>query len=561
MPGKVSALGRKKGPKKGKAGSSRRGKGTKSTKSKGSGSGKKKKKGKKGKRKKGKKRKMISPEEYAEMEQQLKSCQRTNELLTIKLTAMAHSREQYRKCSFSLLDENEHVHKRLIKVERDCIEVVGYLRQKRGANEARLEVVEKELAQIREVESGKRNTLAAEYEYKIKGLNEIISENEIQILRLEYETNKLKGLKEANEKLEETNESLRKELLDTMVRHQNQLVEYEAMILREKRNLEKLARQEVHNLVDTAHQMAAKEISATTADVYGQNYCLNRTLQQYQARVLALEAADAARSRQLDRARTHAETSSAALLQMRRQLTAQQVATQQLRERLAESESDRLQEAVTLQEVRAELLDWAQHERQQEQRQLAQLRRQLALREATVRRLRALARRVLARRSQLEDFFLSALEQVAGAAAGERRQFWRDAEHQYRQQMAAGLAGQAPPPEVMTTDGSQKSSRDIVHDWQRHNEWRADADQVDVSALTWLQKESVLRVLFAHINGAQSRARRQQQQQKKGRWPRKRTVDVGVQKFAQRRSTSGDTSSAYPLLSPYLDKSVQMLGL
>ena len=471
---------------------------------------------------------------------------------------MAQSREQYRKCSFSLLDENEHVHKRLIKVEKECIEVVGYLRQKRGANEARLEVVEKELAQIRDTESKKRKVLAAEYEYKIKGLNDHITENNVHIERLEYETDKLKGLRDVNKRLEETNESLRKELLDTMVRHQNQLVEYEAMILREKRNLEQLARQEVHSLVDSAHQMAAKQISATTADVYDQNYCLNRTLQRYMSQVQALEAADATRSRQLDRAQLQAETSASALQQLRRQLTAQQVMTQQLRQRLAESEADRLQEAVSLQEVRGELLDWAQHERQQEQRQLAQLRRQLALREATVRRLRALARRVLARRSQLEDFFLSALEQVGGAAAGERRQFWREGEQQYRRQLAAGLAGDAPPPQVMTTDGSQTSSRDISHDWQRHNAWRADADQVDVSTLTWLQKESVLRVLFAHINGAHGRARRQQQ---KPRRQKRRTADVAVQKFGHKRNVSGERPGEYPLLRPYLDKAVQMLSL
>lgn len=488
----------------------------------------------------------------------MRTSEKTRDMLMIKLQAMSHSREQYRKCSFSLLEENEHIQGRLIKVEKECIEVVGYLNQKRNAHEVRLEIVEKELAEVRGVEAGKRQKLEDAYEAKIKTLNNSIGDKDNTIKMLQYEVNTLKELKDTNLKLESKNEELSNELLATMVRHQQQLVEYEAMILREKSNLEKIAKEEVSGLVDKAHEMAAKNVGAATLDIYNQNNCLLLSLHKYQQEVSELRQVATHNEKACKSAVTRAELAEAALHQMRKELTVLQRTAGQLQEQLTRSEAERLQEAVSLQEVRAELRDWALQERQADAAQLQQVQRQLAARDATVRRLRQLARRVLARRSQLEDFFLTALDHASSQATDERKQFWKEAEQQYREKQAAGVRGGAPPPDVMTLDASRTSSHDVADVWRRQNQWSGDVERLDVRALTWQQKESVLRVLFAQINGMCGRVR----QRRKGRCPRKKTADVGVQKFGgQKRLFSAQSISEYPVLSPYMDKSVQMLGL
>ena len=86
-----------------------------------------------------------------------------------------------------------------------------------------------------------------------------------------------------------------------------------------------------------------------------------------------------------------------------------------------------------------------------------------------------------------------------------RAQYRREAEELYNKQMLAAHAGKVAFPKIRTFKDSKTSTNSIYADLKAAEDWKGLDTHVNISDLTWEQRERVLRLLFAKMNGYQSK--------------------------------------------------------
>ena len=83
------------------------------------------------------------------------------------------------------------------------------------------------------------------------------------------------------------------------------------------------------------------------------------------------------------------------------------------------------------------------------------------LREQEMKKLKLLARKVVDERSQIQKFFLDALNQVENEIKNARQNFSKKSKTHYNKAMAAAAAGSGPLPQVKTFSKSKHSTNDL----------------------------------------------------------------------------------------------------
>ncbi|CAM9750128.1 unnamed protein product, partial [Hapterophycus canaliculatus] len=126
---------------------------------------------------------------------------------------------------------------------------------------------------------------------------------------------------------------------------------------------------------------------------------------------------------------------------------------------------------------------------------VAGLRQLLALKNRELRNVRKLSQYILDQRNEVETFFLEALEEVRRRIVNGRQQQYRRAVAEYNLRVREASRHRTKFPKI----------RDIsALDPGPPSSLPTDPDtKVDIAALTWEDKERVLRLLFAKINNVQ----------------------------------------------------------
>ena len=88
-----------------------------------------------------------------------------------------------------------------------------------------------------------------------------------------------------------------------------------------------------------------------------------------------------------------------------------------------------------------------------------------------------------------------------------RAQYRRDAQLVYQQKMLAAHAGKIDYPRVRTFKQSDSSTNNVFHDLKEAERWTGMEGKLDIGELTWEQRERVLRLLFAKMNGFKDKKR------------------------------------------------------
>ena len=123
------------------------------------------------------------------------------------------------------------------------------------------------------------------------------------------------------------------------------------------------------------------------------------------------------------------------------------------------------------------------------------------MKEQELKHIKRLGKRVLDQRTETEQFFLSALTQVKEEIQANRAQYRRDAEAAYHSRMLQAQQGKAPFPKTRTFRRLPHSTNSVYSDLEEAERFENVDGSMDISDLTWEQKEKVLRILFAEMNG------------------------------------------------------------
>ncbi|KAL0598563.1 Basal body-orientation factor 1 [Plecturocebus cupreus] len=119
--------------------------------------------------------------------------------------------------------------------------------------------------------------------------------------------------------------------------------------------------------------------------------------------------------------------------------------------------------------------------------------------------VKKLAKNILDERTEVERFFLDALHQVKQQILVSRKHYKQIAQAAFSLKMRAVCAGRTECPQIRTFDGREHSTNSVNQDLLEAEKWTHTEGNVDIGDLTWEQKEKVLRLLFAKMNGCASR--------------------------------------------------------
>uniref|UniRef100_A0A3P8UAJ3 Basal body orientation factor 1b n=1 Tax=Amphiprion percula TaxID=161767 RepID=A0A3P8UAJ3_AMPPE len=158
-------------------------------------------------------------------------------------------------------------------------------------------------------------------------------------------------------------------------------------------------------------------------------------------------------------------------------------------------------------ELKAEELEWREKKEemnlvtiQASQVELEKLQKVLAMRERELGHIKQLASTIVEKRRELEEFFHEALAHVKQEIVTSRLQYKKEALRGYRWRFREATAGKIKFPPIRTFHKSPHSTNSVYSDMEA-----AVTCKVQISDLTWEQKEQVLRLLFAKMNGQRER--------------------------------------------------------
>ncbi|XP_043405877.1 basal body-orientation factor 1 isoform X4 [Chelonia mydas] len=141
--------------------------------------------------------------------------------------------------------------------------------------------------------------------------------------------------------------------------------------------------------------------------------------------------------------------------------------------------------------------------------EINKLQQLLEMKDREMNRVKKLAKNILDERSEVESFFLEALEQVKREIVSSRKCYKQVAQAAYQKKMMEAFAGKEEYPKIRTFNSNAHSTNSVYKDLQEAEKWtNIQQGKVDIGQLTWEQKECVLRLLFARMNGLERRKRK-----------------------------------------------------
>uniref|UniRef100_M4AKZ6 Uncharacterized protein n=1 Tax=Xiphophorus maculatus TaxID=8083 RepID=M4AKZ6_XIPMA len=140
---------------------------------------------------------------------------------------------------------------------------------------------------------------------------------------------------------------------------------------------------------------------------------------------------------------------------------------------------------------------------QASQVELDKLQKLLAMREKEMQHVKQLAKTIVDKRREVEEFFHEALNHVRQEIVASKLQNKKETLQDYQQKFREATAGMIKFPPIRSIN---RSPNYLYADMEAAAQWsHPPSGEVNMSHLTWEQKEKVLSLLFAKMNGQTER--------------------------------------------------------
>uniref|UniRef100_A0A3B4Y8W8 Basal body orientation factor 1a n=1 Tax=Seriola lalandi dorsalis TaxID=1841481 RepID=A0A3B4Y8W8_SERLL len=401
----------------------------------------------------GKGKKDGKQESKADKESDIERAKANAALWELRLQVTDQSLVQYRESCRKLARVNEELTNQLYRAEKDTIDVTGFLKRQATAKE------EKKTLKGQEVE---------DYTLQINEMKELFRKKSSDFNTIQDGMRKIEEFQKRKARMEQ-------ELNDA--------------------RLEKEAARKIALVVDRAHNEAIVQLDDASRSVFKENVRLNEALKYHVKEAEDLQKLSNSLAKQnaslaLDKVcLNHRTANSNITIRQLSKLRAKVVSLEQaLEQKTAEPEREEKKEKEKIL-VRT----------QASQVELEKLQKVLTMRERELGHIKRLASTVVEQRTELEQFFHESLAQVKQEVMASRLQYKKEALQAYRWRLKEATAGKLKFPPIRTFHESPHSTNSVYSDME------AAATKVEISDLTWEQREQVLRLLFAKMNGQKER--------------------------------------------------------
>ncbi|XP_030659656.1 basal body-orientation factor 1 isoform X1 [Nomascus leucogenys] len=415
------------------------------------------------------------------------------------------SRIEYRDTSRILAKSNEDLKKKQCKMEKDIMSVLSYLKKQDQEKDNMIEKLKQQLNETKEKAQEEKDKLEQKYTRQINELEGQFHQKAKEIGMIHTELKAVRQFQKRKIQVERELDDLKENLRNTERIHQETLRRLESRFFEEKHRLEQEAEKKIIMLADRAHHEAIVQLNDAGRNVFKENVYLQKALAYHLKETDALQK----NSQKLQESHTsllnQKEINDLLVKEKIMQLVQQRSQIQTLQKKVVNLETAL---SYMTKEFESEVLKLQQQAmigNQAGQVEIDKLQHLLQMKDREMNRVKKLAKNILDERTEVERFFLDALHQVKQQILISRKHYKQIAQAAFNLKMRAACAGRTEYPKIRTFDGREHSTNSVNQDLLEAEKWTHIEGNVDIGDLTWEQKEKVLRLLFAKMNGCPSR--------------------------------------------------------
>ncbi|XP_030786745.1 basal body-orientation factor 1 isoform X2 [Rhinopithecus roxellana] len=390
-------------------------------------------------------------------------------------------------------------------MEKDIMSVLSYLKKQDQEKDNMIEKLKQQLNETKEKAQEEKDKLEQKYTRQINELEGQFHQKAKEIGMIHTELKAVRQFQRRKIQVERELDDLKENLRNTERIHQETLRRLESRFFEEKHRLEQEAEKKIIMLAERAHHEAVVQLNDAGRNVFKENVYLQKALAYH------LKEADALQknSQKLQESHTlllhQKEINDLLIKEKIMQLVQQRSQIQTLQKKVVNLETAL---GYMTKEFESEVLKLQQHamiENQAGQVEIDKLQHLLQMKDREMNRVKKLAKNILDERTEVERFFLDALHQVKQQILISRKHYKQIAQAAFNLKMRAACARRTEYPKIRTFDGREHSTNSVNQDLLEAEKWTHIEGNVDIGDLTWEQKEKVLRLLFAKMNGCPSR--------------------------------------------------------
>ncbi|XP_039247891.2 basal body-orientation factor 1-like [Styela clava] len=473
---------------------------------KGKGKGKKgKKSGKKG----GKRGKSGKPK--VDRDSELTMAVANAKLWASRLEVTEVSRNEYRESCKKLAVDNEKLHDTLFQSEKDTIDVITYMKKGELDKDDKIQELEHQLREFKKESRQEKEKFMAEFNASAAELENKLHQRTSEVKLMQSELKMVKEFRRKRAQMQSELDEIREGLYLANTEHKDTLQKMEHKFFEEKIRLEREASQKIAELAERAHTEAIANLDETTRSVYKENVRLNEALSYHIKESQDLRTERDKLQREVEELRAHKELNDATVKEKVTESKQNKQLIANLKEKVENLEKALSKMVHEFHSEKRILEEKFRVETAVTRTDVHRLERTLSLKEREMNKVKFVAKSILDQRTSVEVFFLDALEQVRTEIALNRAQYVQAAKSAYQRKMMAAHAGQGSYPKIRTFQKSDSSTNSVYADLSEAENWASLGNKIDIRELTWEQKEKVLRLLFAKMNGIANLKKKEQQ--------------------------------------------------
>ncbi|XP_075964210.1 basal body-orientation factor 1-like [Anarhichas minor] len=432
-------------------------------------------------------------------------------LWELRLKVTEQSLAEYRADCRKLARANDDLTSQLCRAEKDAIDIAGFMQQQDAAKEEKINTLQKRLRSQERVAREEQKKRVDYYTTEINEMKEMFREKSSDFNMIPFWMKKIEEFEKRKSQVEQELSDMRKKLDAADKEHRENLNERECKFLKEEDRLEKEAEHIIDLGVERAHNEAIVQLDDASRSVFKENVRLNEALKYHikeaeQLQILTNSMAKENASLALDK-----KTFELMVKKNTAQMGAQKKELSELRATVAsleqalklkagEAEREEEKEKTTLVSIQAGRVE------------LKKLQKVLSVRDRELEKVKRLASIIVQQRKELEQFFHEALAEVNQEIMASRLQYKKEALQAYRWELRKATAGKLKFPPIRTFQKGPHSTNSVYSDMEEAAKWTYQpGSKVEISDLTWEQKEQVIRLLFAKMNGQSERKASQPQ--------------------------------------------------
>ncbi|XP_071963217.1 basal body-orientation factor 1-like [Antedon mediterranea] len=422
-----------------------------------------------------------------------------------RLAATEISRQEFRESSKHLALENEALQVSMQKTEKDTVDVITFLKREDQAKEDLIAKLQKQLKDTKRETRKEKEMIISDFTEKIQQLEDSLEDKANEVKMMQSELKLVKEFRRKRGTMQKELDEIKEEMYITNKEHKHQLQRMEHKFFEEKIRLQQEASQKIAELAERAHTEAISKLDETTRSVYKENVRVNEALCYHMKETDELEKTKKElekKNKQLEEGRELND-----LLVQEKVVEAKKRKNQirMLQEKVTSLETALSHVVKEFERERDLVVGKASIETQSSKVEIAKLLRTVELRSKEMNKVKRLAKAVLDQRTEMEQFFLDSLDHVKKEIVANRAKYRRDAAMAYHRRMLDAHAGKVDYPKIRTFRHADTSTNSVFNDLKAAEDWNGLGAQLDIGELTWEQRERILRLLFAKMNGTKVR--------------------------------------------------------